>query len=77
MIGNANMRRHGDIAFDQSVADTILRASDAAAGRMMLSLCAVKAKIPEGQVLYVTAACVKADGEIAFSWELRTAGDIE
>lgn len=77
MIRNASIGLHGDIAFDQSVADTILRASDAAAGRMMLSLCAVKAKIPEGQVVYVTAACVKPDGEIAFSWELRAAGDIE
>ena len=77
MIGNANMRRRGDIAFDQSVADTILRASDAAAGRMILSLCKIQQKIPVGQVVYVTKACVKPDGEIAFAWELRAADTIE
>lgn len=71
------MRRHGDIAFDQRVAGTILRASDAAAGRMILSLCKIQQKTSEWLVVYVTAACVKADGEIAFSWELRAAGDIE
>lgn len=68
------MKRHGDIAFDQSVADTILRASDAAAGRMMLRLCKIQQKVPARLTVYVTAACVKADGEIAFSWELRAYG---
>lgn len=68
---------NGDIAFNQCVADTILRASDAAAGRMMLSLCKIQQKIPVGQVVYVTKACVKLSGEIAFAWELRTADDIE
>lgn len=77
MIGNANMERHGDIAFDQSVADTILRASDTAAGRMMLKLCKIRQETPVRMVVYVGAACVKVDGEIAFLWELRTAGDIE
>lgn len=75
MIGNA--KRRGDIVFAQRVADTILRASDAAAGRMILRLCKVQQKVPARLVVYVAAACVKADGEIAFLWELRTAGDIE
>lgn len=68
------MKRHGDIAFDQCVADTILRASDAAAGRMILRLCKIQQKVPARLTVYVTAACVKADGEIAFSWELRAYG---
>ena len=76
MIGNANTKRHGDVVFARCVADTILRASDAAAGRMILSLCKIQQKTSEWLVVYVTAARVKADGEIAFSWELRAAGDI-
>ncbi len=71
------MKRHGDIAFDQSVADTILRASDAAAGRMMLRLCQIQQETPAQMVVYVAAACLKKNGEIAFSCELRAAGDIE
>lgn len=68
---------NGDIAFDQCVANTILRASDAAAGRMMLRLCKIRQEVPARMVVYVGEACVKADGEIAFVWELRTAGKIE
>jgi len=68
---------NGDIVFDQCVANTILLASDAAAGRMMLRLCKIRQEAPARMVVYVGTACVKTDGEIAFVWELRTAGNIE
>lgn len=68
---------NGDIVFDQSVADTILRASDAAAGRMMLRLCKIRQEAPVRMVVYVGTACMKTDGEIVFLWELRTPGKIE
>lgn len=72
-----SMKRYADIVFDQRVDDAILRASEAAVGRMMLKLCKIQRKVPGRLVVYVMAACVKDDGEIAFSWELRAAGDIE
>nr|DAJ20242.1 MAG TPA: hypothetical protein [Siphoviridae sp. ctjRi1] len=68
---------NGDIVFNQCIADTILRASDAAAGRMMLRLCKIRQEAPTRMVVYVGGACMKPDGEIAFLWELRTVGTIE
>lgn len=68
---------NGDIVFNQCIADTILRASDAAAGRMMLRLCKIRQEAPTRMVVYVGTACMKTDGEIVFLWELRTPGKIE